>query len=171
MVVITLNFELKNYLTPKTYLLFVGTKHKQECSITSSMIEWPMNRIVCTLSTPKRALKIALKNPTKIYNWCTSISKPVIRSLFFLILVWFLQGNDIHSNLSLWQMRLFLNDIKKDNNSYIFMSTVFCLDKHSCSNTIRDRALFQVIESGRFTLYTNIKLFLWRSKCYQQLRR
>lgn len=32
------------------------------------MIEWPMNRIACTLSTPKRALKIALKNLTKTYN-------------------------------------------------------------------------------------------------------
>lgn len=39
LVVTTFNFELKNYLTPKTYLLFVGTKHKQECSITSLMIE------------------------------------------------------------------------------------------------------------------------------------
>lgn len=116
--------------------------------------------------TPKRALKIALKNPTKIYNWYTSISKPVFRSLFFLIVDWFLQGNDIHS-IYLFdkkQMRLFLSDIKKDNISHIFMSTVFCLDKQCCSNTIKDRALFQVIGSGRFTLYTNIKTFFVKIK-------
>lgn len=119
-----------------------------------------MNRIACTLSTPKRALKIALKNPTKIYNLVYFYFETRFFEFDFFSFLFDSCKEMILTPIYLFdkkQTRLFLSDIKKGQQLVHFHVNGFLFGQ---SNTIRDRVLFQVIGSGIFTLYTNIKLFL-----------